>query len=944
MAKSTNENNNSILPSFDNNNIPIVIACDNNYVPYTSVLLTSLVQNISNDYNYDVILFQKDISEENKKILLSCLNDKQNITLRFFDISNQIKSFKLRTFSYYSVEIYFRLFAPWILTAYDKVLYFDCDLVFNSDVSQLYNINIEDNYLGVVRDLGMLLHKNNPSSGIPKTYYKEFLNDINIENYFNSGVLIMNLNEFRKSSSISYIMQLIGSKKWLFPDQDVLNVMCANKTMILPSKWNTIPENSGDRTLQNLQLMVPKKYYHEYMLARKNPAIIHYAMREKPWKWSIKLDTELSLIFWKYAINSPLICEVIKTKLKFCSISEVNFILEKFGINNITEKKQKADIDYFFNNTKISSYSKKTIKFETARLDDDTLKIDGYFSVSCDEKMPTKVIFGNEKHSVECKIISKSNETIENKIINKTYVFKAELPLGNFETSDTYYLYFIVDGISIRATAYNYGRFFPTDRIFSEQYYSNGKYILKCTFNSIILFNATKKQVKNCEKKFIKQLTSIDKHNYKKPIILRKLYNLIKPRLKKQIWIVSDNFLSDDNGYAFFDYLYTNKPKNIKYYFAIPKNNKRYNELRKKLKGKLLTFGSLKYKLISLLADVKLSSIVDFNFIRPFKGLEHVGRDIYAKQKFVFLQHGVTSNDMSREHNKFNYNPTLFITTSPLEQHEIQRDCYFYDKNQIVVTGFSRFDKLYNSSKRIIAIMPTWRKYLIYKNNHKIKIDSKEFKTSNYFKFYYSLLNDKKLHKYLKKYDYKLMFVQHPLFKEFNNCFKSNTNKYIISNDKYRDIFACSNLIVSDYSSTIFDFLYLRKPIIYTHFDNTEFYSGAHAYDKGFIDHEKDGFGECEYTLSGTVNRIIEYIENGCVIKKKYLDKVNNFFAYDDFNNCERIYNQVLSLTTKNHNTKKTFRYYVKQFFKIKKQYGLKVAIKWTKAHFKRIKQENSGK
>ena len=52
-----------ILPFSKHKNVPIVLACDNNYVPFTSVLLTSLACNSSEKYNYDILLFQKDISE-----------------------------------------------------------------------------------------------------------------------------------------------------------------------------------------------------------------------------------------------------------------------------------------------------------------------------------------------------------------------------------------------------------------------------------------------------------------------------------------------------------------------------------------------------------------------------------------------------------------------------------------------------------------------------------------------------------------------------------------------------------------------------------------------------------------------------------------------------------------------------------------------------------------
>ncbi len=931
MDKVSQNNKNIISPAFKKNNIPMVIACDDKYVPFTSVLLTSLAENSSSKYNYDILLFQKDISEKNQDALISCLQNKPNISLRFIEMSEQIKNFNLRTFSYYSVEIYFRLFAPWILTAYDKILYFDCDLIFNADIANLYQIDIGNNFLGVVRDLGMILHKNNERSGIPKTYYSEFLNDIDIHNYFNSGVLIMNLDKFRKELVLTDIMSLIEGKKWQFPDQDVLNVLCAEQTYMLPMGWNTIPENSGDRTLENLRFYVPKQFVEPYMESRKNPFIVHYAMREKPWKWSINLDIEMGLIFWKYALKSPLANEVLKIKAKTCSIAELVYILNYFNNSDFCINETNSNIEYLFKNNIISKYSDRVIKFETADFDDKHLKIDGWFTISNFEKMPSEVLFKSNKLSVRCEVLNKNqSEYINDTQINQTYVFKARIPLNKVKNLHKFKLVFVIDNKHIVANTYNFGRYFPTDRIFEEQYFYKAGYILQCTSHYISILPAKKKIAKQKERLFLKRLKKENTFEHKRALKLRKIYNFFKPKIKKQIWLISDNFLADDNGFAFFEYMQKTKPKGVKFFFAISNTNTRYVELKNKFKSKILTYHTARYKFWSLMADVKISSVEDFYFIRPFKNLEHDGRDIYSKQKFIFLQHGVTSHDMSREHNKFVFNTQQLVTVAKVEQHEFQRDSYFYDKEQIILTGFSRFDKLYNTPEKLISIIPTWRKYLIFKNGKKVKISDKEFMNSNYFKFYYSLLNHPKLLEAAKKYGYKIGFMQHPLFIEYNNCFESQNNDYQLLNETHRDVFAKSDLILSDYSSVIFDFLYLRKPIIYTHFDNNEFYSGSHAYDKGFIDHEKDGFGECEFTLEGTVDRLIEYMKNKCKIKDKYLKKINKFFKFDDKNNSKRIFDSVFTLVKHDKECEKNLKYYKRRFFEIKKQYGLKTALKWT--------------
>ena len=105
----------------------------------------------------------------------------------------------------------------------------------------------------------------------------------------------------------------------------------------------------------------------------------------------------------------------------------------------------------------------------------------------------------------------------------------------------------------------------------------------------------------------------------------------------------------------------------------------------------------------------------------------------------------------------------------------------------------------------------------------------------------------------------------------------------------YRDVFAESSLILTDYSSVAFDMGYLRKPVIYAHFDTNH-------YAEGYFDYEKDGFGEVEYNLEDTIERLIEYMENDCQLKEEYRHRIDTFFAFDDKNNSQRIYNKIMEL------------------------------------------------
>ena len=97
--------------------------------------------------------------------------------------------------------------------------------------------------------------------------------------------------------------------------------------------------------------------------------------------------------------------------------------------------------------------------------------------------------------------------------------------------------------------------------------------------------------------------------------------------------------------------------------------------------------------------------------------------------------------------------------------------------------------------------------------------------------------------------------------------------------------------MVTDYSSVGFDFAYLKKPLIYYH---RESFDEFH-YNKGYFNYQTMGFGDVVKTEDELVNKIIEYIDNDCVMEDEYKLRVERFFKYNDKNNCKRIYDWLIS-------------------------------------------------
>lgn len=378
-----------------------------------------------------------------------------------------------------------------------------------------------------------------------------------------------------------------------------------------------------------------------------------------------------------------------------------------------------------------------------------------------------------------------------------------------------------------------------------------------------------------------------------KVAIYRLLYDIMKIFNRKKVWLISDRpMTASDNGYAFFKYVVEQKNKKIKPIFVITKDSKDYDKVKNT--GKYVIYNSIRYKLLFLLADKVISSQADHWTFNPFPERDIYYKDLYDAD-FIFLQHGITKDDLSKWLNCYDKNIKLFVTASPYEYDSIINGKYGYNENVVKLVGFPRFDLLKNNPQKIITIMPTWRYSLANDIDSKTGVRPyfSNFKDSEYFEFYNKLINDKALLEIMKKYDYKGLFIIHPSHKENSIDFQEN-EIFKVEKDfcDYSKIFEESNLLVTDYSSVAFDFAYLSKPVVYTQFDAKVFFKN-HSYTKGYYDYRTDGFGPVIDNYDDTVKCIIEYIKNGCKMEDKYQKKVTNFYKYNDKNNCKRLYEEI---------------------------------------------------
>ena len=406
------------------------------------------------------------------------------------------------------------------------------------------------------------------------------------------------------------------------------------------------------------------------------------------------------------------------------------------------------------------------------------------------------------------------------------------------------------------------------------------------------------------EKKYCNQLRIIHKDN-----LIKYRTNFIryknKNKYNKQIWIINDKLKSaGENGEYFFRFLKAKNPKNLIYYYIINSNSSDF--IRLKQLGNILEFGSEKHLNIFIKSDKILSSEYETNANNPFENEYKYIRDLIHFD-YIFIQHGIIKDDLSIELNKIIRNFNFILTSSKKEYNSILKGNYGYNENNIIITGLPRYDNLYklqNSIKKekILLIFPTWRKYI--KNSYDFKtfesIYSITFNLTNYFNFYNNLINNDELLRHMEKYGYTGILCLHTYFSKQWIDFKQNKIFSVSSECDYQKLLLKSSLLITDYSSIFFDFGYLNKPVIYSHFDYDEY--RANHFRKGYFDYIKNGFGVVCSNISCLIKNIILQINKGCILEKRYLKRINNFFKYKDDRNCERLYSNLINDSKNNYN------------------------------------------
>ncbi|MBE2893674.1 bifunctional glycosyltransferase/CDP-glycerol:glycerophosphate glycerophosphotransferase [Spirabiliibacterium falconis] len=375
-----------------------------------------------------------------------------------------------------------------------------------------------------------------------------------------------------------------------------------------------------------------------------------------------------------------------------------------------------------------------------------------------------------------------------------------------------------------------------------------------------------------------------------------KWLRLAKQR-KAEYWLFNDRpITANDNAEALFRYICNNYPDFSKRcYFVLDKKSPDIKRI--KAIGNVVIQNSLKHKYLYLNAKYIFTSHLALNFFKPiqYRFLKYYNDLI--ESKIIWLQHGITMNNIESAANKFNKHVDKVVTAASFEKNIFGNKSFFYKKTEIIESGFSRYDILNSKSENIILIMPTWRSYLsgkILSSGMHDKIDG--FVDSDYYKNFSELLSSSKLHNLITKNNYRIKFVLHPGLRQYAEYFfklQSERIEIISKNSiSYSQLFNKSAIMITDYSSVFFDFSYLRKPCVFFQFDEEDFYSKH--YKKGIFDFHSMAPGKVCHKSDEVIDQLIHIVNNRGKMDKLYLERTNKIFLAIDNQNSSRLFTEIL--------------------------------------------------
>lgn len=270
------------------NTVPIVFAFDNNLVFPACVCLSSLMMSAKETTFYDIFILYSASDEFERKDIDRVQEFYPNCRIQYIAVDDTFSgAFEIRGIT---TPAYYRLLIPELIPQYDKILYSDVDVIFRSDLYDIYSSTDMQ---------GCLLAGVNSLSHLVPAYAKYYTEQLkrNPHSIVYSGNLIFNGKQMREEHTTEKLIEHRG-QKYMFQDMDILNVVCEGRIKFL-SPCFCLSTFIAEQAIYGKEKLT-EIWTDQEIATALSSGIVHYN-GQKPWQgWCINFD-----IWWEYYRKSP---------------------------------------------------------------------------------------------------------------------------------------------------------------------------------------------------------------------------------------------------------------------------------------------------------------------------------------------------------------------------------------------------------------------------------------------------------------------------------------------------------------------------------------------------------------------------------------------------------------------------------------------------------------
>lgn len=268
------------------------------YLPYTYTMLLSLFLSNPGE-RFNIFLLEADLSDHAKNALQKLAANHAS-EIRFLKTDPLRIRSALQGKTEWPPEASFRLLITDLLPSHvDRILYIDGDVVVINNITDLYNVHFDDYELLAGHDFFSCGNQKNEALEIHESVFKNIINE---GAYFNSGVLVYNINKLRKKKITSRYFDTIHQLNCHlpYPDQDILNFVHYRHVKYF------------DVMKYNFQGQLAVSYNGGYDAdrIRREVCILHY-IDKKPWNGGDHIHYDAENIWWDYALQTPFANELM---------------------------------------------------------------------------------------------------------------------------------------------------------------------------------------------------------------------------------------------------------------------------------------------------------------------------------------------------------------------------------------------------------------------------------------------------------------------------------------------------------------------------------------------------------------------------------------------------------------------------------------------------------